>query len=118
MGAAPLPREREEKQPSWPPRIASGRRIGDIIPIATARQAPAAAPPSAGAEHHTRVMHVDIDAFFAQVEQVRNPELRERPVAVGSGVVASASYQARRRGVEKGMPLTRARRLVPELVIV
>ena len=116
MGAAPLPRE--DRQPLEPTRFRDRRRAGDIIPITTARQAPAAAPPSAGAEHHTRVMHVDIDAFFAQVEQVRNPELRGRPVAVGSGVVASASYEARRRGVEKGMPLTRARRLVPELVLL
>lgn len=118
MSTAPVRREEQPARTLPPLRSAPARRVGDIIPIQAARHAPAAEPPSAGAEHHTRVMHVDIDAFFAQVEQVRNPELRERPVAVGSGVVASASWQARRRGVEKGMPLTRARRLVPDLVIL
>src|SRR5262245_22528110 len=106
MSATPLPREPGTVRPPLPP-LRDARRAGDIIPIGAARHAPSAAPPSARDEHPTRVMHVDIDAFFAQVEQVRNPELRGRPVAVGSGVVASASYEARRRGVEKGMPLTR-----------
>jgi DNA polymerase-4 len=64
------------------------------------------------------VLHVDIDAFFASVEQLRNPTLRGKPVAVGSGVVASASYEARRHGLHAGMPLRKARELCPGLVIL
>ncbi len=57
-----------------------------------------------------RVMHVDFDAFFALVEQARNPALQGRPVAVGNGVIASCSYEARARGLYNGMPLSRASR--------
>jgi DNA polymerase-4 len=64
------------------------------------------------------VLHVDIDAFFAAVEQVRDPRLAGRPVAVGNGVVASCSYEARRFGLSAGMPLTEARRRCPELVVL
>jgi DNA polymerase-4 len=63
-------------------------------------------------------LHVDIDAFFASVEQLLDPRRRGRPVAVGSGVVASASYEARARGVRNGMPLAQARRLCPDLVVL
>jgi len=63
-------------------------------------------------------MHLDIDAFFASVEQLRNPTLRGKPVAVGSGVIASCSYEARRFGLANGMPLARAERLCPSLAIV
>jgi len=65
-----------------------------------------------------RVLHIDIDAFFASVEQLRNPRLKGRPVAVGSGVVASASYEARRFGIRAGTPLRKARELCPALVIL
>ncbi len=64
------------------------------------------------------VLHLDIDAFFASVEQLRNPTLRGKPVAVGSGVIASCSYEARRFGLRNGMPLARAERLCPRLAIV
>ncbi|MHC4934644.1 MAG: DNA polymerase Y family protein [Planctomycetota bacterium] len=64
------------------------------------------------------VLHVDIDAFFASVEQLRNPGLRGRPVAVGSGVIASCSYEARALGLHNGMPLARAERICPRLAIV
>jgi DNA polymerase-4 len=64
------------------------------------------------------VLHVDIDAFFASVEQLRNPALKGKPVAVGSGVVASASYEARAFGLQAGMPLGEARRLCPGLVVL
>ena len=64
------------------------------------------------------VLHIDIDAFFASVEQLRNPVLHGEPVAVGSGVVASASYEARRWGIQAGMTLRKARRLCPDLTIL
>jgi len=62
------------------------------------------------------IAHVDIDAFFASLEQVRNPELRDRPVVVGGdsqgrGVVVSASHQAYQCGIRKAMPLSHARKL-------
>lgn len=64
-----------------------------------------------------RILHVDIDAFLASVEQLRDPSLLGRPVAVGTGVVASRSYEAKARGVATAMPLHEARRRCPELVV-
>ncbi|MFO0881510.1 MAG: DNA polymerase IV [Gemmataceae bacterium] len=64
------------------------------------------------------VLHLDVDAFFAALEQRDQPALRGRPVAVGSGVVASCSYEARPWGVRTGMRLYEARQRCPGLIVV
>ena len=64
------------------------------------------------------IMYLDIDAFFPSVEQARFPNLRGRPVIVGSGVVASSSYEARRRGVSTGMSIAHAVRVCPDAVVL
>ena len=64
------------------------------------------------------IVHVDVDAFFASVEQLLIPALRGRPVIVGAGCIASCSYEARRFGLHAGMPLGQARRLCPRARIM
>ncbi len=64
------------------------------------------------------ILHADLDAFYASVEQLLDPRLRNTPIAVGGGVVLAASYEARAFGVRSGMPGRRARELCPNLVFV
>ena len=64
------------------------------------------------------ILHADLDAFYASVEQLLDPSLRGQPIAVGGGVVLAASYEAKAFGVRGGMPGRRARELCPELIFV
>src|SRR5205809_6453623 len=64
------------------------------------------------------ILHADLDAFYASVEQLLDPALRGKPIAVGGGVVLAASYEARAFGVRGGMPGRQARELCPQLVFV
>ena len=69
-----------------------------------------------------KIIHIDMDAFFASVEQYDNTELRNKPIAVGGsgdrGVVAAASYEARKFGVHSAMPSKTAKKRCPHLIFV
>ena len=69
-------------------------------------------------EGEASILHADVDAFYAAVEQRDDPSLRGRPVIVGPGVVLAASYQAKAQGVRTAMPAARARRLCPDAIVV
>src|SRR6476646_10701423 len=64
------------------------------------------------------ILHADLDAFYASVEQLLDPRLRGRAIAVGGGVVLAASYEAKAFGVQGGMSGRRARELCPHLIFV
>ena len=72
--------------------------------------------------HNPVFFHVDLDAFFASVEQLDNPAYRGKPVIVGGlgkrGVVSTASYEARKFGVHSAMPIGRARALCPQGIFI
>ena len=67
------------------------------------------------------IVHLDADAYFASVEQAADPTLRGRAIAVGGekrGIIASASYEARKLGIYTPMPTARARKLCPKLIVL
>ncbi len=69
-----------------------------------------------------KIIHVDMDAFFAQIEQRDNPLYKNKPLIVGGplnrGVVSTASYEARKYGIHSGMPISKARRQCPRGIYI
>ena len=69
-------------------------------------------------EAEATILHADLDAFYASVEQMLNPSLKGKPIAVGGGVVLAASYEAKKFGVRGGMGGRQAKELCPQLIFV
>ena len=64
------------------------------------------------------ILHYDMDAFYASIEQRDNPKLKGKAIAVGRGVITTASYEARKYGVRSAMPSVTAKKLCPELILL
>ena len=68
------------------------------------------------------IVHIDLNAFFVRCEEIRNPSLENKPVAIGhigrAGVVSTCSYEARKYGVHSAMPMNKALELCPELLVI
>src|SRR6266850_1147479 len=71
-----------------------------------------------GMDTTATILHADLDAFYASVEQLLDPTLRGKPIAVGGGVILAASYEAKAFGISGGMPGWQARELCPHLIFV
>ena len=69
-------------------------------------------------EAEATILHADLDAFYASVEQLLDPTLRGKPIAVGGGVVLACSYEAKKFGVRGAMSGREAKKLCPELIFV
>ena len=108
------PGERVASNPRHPRAHRAARRLPGTSVTTSNTCSTTVEQVSAGAT----ILHADLDAFYASVEQLLDPSLQGRPIAVGGGVVLAASYEAKRFGVQGGMSGWRAKQLCPDLLFV